>query len=153
MLCRDLARLLGSGGAMSFLLRLSVGSCRLADSVTLEDIRRWQEEAGTLPAAVLAPKELALAGLPQAVAGDEEALRIRRGQSLWLEAPGFSAAGSARSAARAGLSAARVETVAAEADRVCVLDPQGRLVALGAWQTGYGDKQGRILFKPDKTFQ
>jgi tRNA pseudouridine55 synthase len=158
MLCRDLARHLGSGGAMSFLLRLSVGPCLLADSVTLEELRRWQEEDGTLPAGVLAPKELALWGLPQTLAGEEEAARLRQGQKLWLAAPETFAARpdfSARpafSAAGSEPCPARPDCPVAEADKACVLDRQGRLVALGAWQVGYGEKKGRILFRPDKTF-
>ncbi|MEL7623268.1 MAG: tRNA pseudouridine(55) synthase TruB [Clostridiales bacterium] len=133
MLCRDLARLLDSGGAMSFLLRLSVGPCFLANSFTLEEIRQHKEDKGSLSAEMLAPKELALFSLPQAIAAEGEAARLRQGQTLWLRASEF-------------------PTAEAAASKGCVLDQEGRLVALGSWQAGYGDKQGWILFKPDKTF-
>ncbi len=143
MLCRDLARLLGSGGAMSFLLRLSVGPCLLANSLTLEEIQQYKEDSETFPEGILAPKELALFSLPQVTVAEGEALRLRQGQTLWLSGEEQSAGSQDKSMDK---------DADKSTEKGCALDLQGRLVALGSWQAGYGDKEGRVLFKPDKTF-
>ena len=126
MICRDIGRKLGCGGAMSFLLRLSVGPFLLEDSVTLEEIRE-RADSGAMDA-IIAPGELALARLPRMEAGVQEAGRIRCGQSVWL------------------LSDAKDE------GRAWASDGQGRLIALGCSKPGSGSRAGQALFKPDKVF-
>lgn len=131
MICRDLGRKLGCGGVMSFLLRLNVGPFRLEDSVTLEEILRRKE--GEAPFEdILAPKELALARVPAIRAEDREAAKLRQGQSVWLPA---------------------ADTGSGSEEEVWVSDRDQRLVALGSFTRGYGERAGQVLYKPNKTFQ
>ncbi|MDR1192715.1 MAG: tRNA pseudouridine(55) synthase TruB [Peptococcaceae bacterium] len=94
MLCRDLGRLLGSGGVMTFLLRTAVGPFALADSLTLEDVAERQAEIRG-GGGGLAPKELALWGLPQVRTAAAEARRLRQGQTVWLPDEAFQPAATA----------------------------------------------------------
>jgi tRNA pseudouridine55 synthase len=147
MFCRDIGRKLGCGATMSFLLRLRVGPFRLDKSVTLEEIRA-RKDSGEPFRHMIAPKELALAGMPKIMVSAEEAAKLRHGQSVWLPTQGLSAQGlSAQSPFVQGLSARGlpacglpvqgipVNSLSAkhlsDGDRAWASDPGQRLVALG----------------------
>ena len=130
MICRDMGRKLGCGAAMSSLLRLRVGPFHLDQSVSLDEIKRMKEDGEGFEA-VLHPKELALTRMTELHVEDEEALRLRHGQGVWL--PGG-------------------EAVKPEEGRAWASEAGGRLVALGAYTPGSGDRAGWVFFKPDKTF-
>ena len=140
-LCRDIGRKLDTGGAMSFLLRLSVGPCLLEDSVTLEEIQDRASAGEKLPDGILLPKELALSALPCLQAGRGEAIALRQGQVVWLRAE----------------APQRVNPVQADPQvwtgrMIWVADDDRRLVALGFGEPGQSGREGQFLFKPDKTF-
>ena len=155
-LCRDLARALGSGGHMTFLIRVQTGAFTLANSVTLEEL--MEKKAG-----ILLPKELAVAGLA-AIRPEESAVkRIRQGQSLWLpesayfpasvSGHAFPASAGPRMPDSSGALAPDVGAAAAEMERACAYDALGRLAAIGDWSVGWGIRRGQGLFKPSKVFQ
>ena len=159
MLCRDIGRKLGTGGVMSFLLRLEVGPFSIEESSTLEEIAALADAGRQgLPGShamdeVLYPKELALAHMPclHAQAGDAD--KLRHGQSLWLADPtgAWQSLRGAVSAQHETQPAGRGESHAAQG-KAWAKDDRGRLVALGSLSPGTGSKSGQVLFKPDKTF-
>jgi tRNA U55 pseudouridine synthase TruB len=79
---------------MSFLLRLSVGQFRLEDSTTLEEIRIGKDSGNPLDDRIQ-PKEAALDGLPRIAVSEEQAVKIRHGQPLWLPVDGIASQGTA----------------------------------------------------------
>ena len=143
MLCRDLGRILRTGAVMSFLLRLRVGPFFLEDSVTLEEILHQKDADPDFLPAVLSPKELALRQVPFLSAKEDEALRLRQGQSLWLAAPVNWAAEGNQPPPRS----------ADTRMNVWVKDEKQRLAALGTCAPGLGAHESQYLFKPDKTFR
>ena len=156
MLCRDLARLLGTGGHMTFLLRTQTGAFNLENSVTLEELAAKGRS-------LLLPKELAVASLAAVRPGKERVERIRQGQSLWLEEAVYTAAAGGRekeslepeqSLGQAVAAPRKKEAFAAAGlPQAAAFDSEGRLAALGFWTAGWGPRQGQGLFKPVKVFQ
>ena len=144
MLCRDLGRILQTGAVMSFLLRLRVGPFLLEDSVTLEEILQRKDADPAFLSGVLSPKELALRHLPSLAAKEDEVIRLRQGQSLWLAAP----ADEAPEGNLPGLQSLPADT----GMKIWVKDEMQRLAALGTCTPGLGSHENQYLFKPDKTF-
>lgn len=143
MLCRDLGRRLGGGGVMSFLLRTKVGSFRLEDSVTLEEIQTRKEGGGY--GDLIAPKELALARMPRATVNRQCAEKIRHGQSLWLHEIDITYADPPPEGAETSL-------IRDAGHKIWVADEGMRLAAVGCCQPGGLSRKGQVLFKPDKVF-
>lgn len=76
-LCHDLAEALGTKGHMSFLLRTHVGAFSLEEACTLEEITEKKE-------VLLMPLAKAVEDLQSLVLDEEEASRVRHGQTLVL---------------------------------------------------------------------
>jgi len=109
-LCHDLGRACGSAGHMTELTRTAVGSFRIENSVTVEEIRdAGLEGVSRLP--LIAPVE-ALVHLPTVPIGEGEAAAARHGRPVNLSRP-FPAAG------------------AIAGGRVKLVGPDGGLVAVG----------------------
>ena len=145
-LCRDIGRKLGTGGTMSFLLRLSAGPCLMDESVTLEEIRDRARTGERLPDGILLPKELALSALPCLKADKKEAAALRQGQVVWLRVDDPLYGDTLHRDPR------HAETRKQEGRRLWVADEDRRLVALGFGEPGQSGREGQLLFKPDKTF-
>jgi len=85
-IARDLGRALGCLGHICALERTRVGRFHVEDAATLEDIEAAADaeaEPGRL-SALLAPVQLALAGMPEIKLSASDAARLRRGQSVLL---------------------------------------------------------------------
>jgi len=85
-IARDLGRALGCLGHICALERTRVGLFHVEDAATLEDIEAAADaeaEPGWL-SALLAPVQLALAGMPEIKLSASDAARLRRGQSVLL---------------------------------------------------------------------
>ena len=132
MLCRDIGRLLGTGGTMSFLLRLDVGPFSLDTSSTLEEIHQRAEKGEASLQEIIQPKELALQAMPYIEVSEQEAKHLRYGQAIWQP---FTEEGSS-----------------IPGDGVWAKDKQEQLVAIGKMDwVSTGASRG-LRFKPDKTF-
>ena len=79
-LARDIAAALGTLGHISALRRLQVGSFRLEDAILLEDLPALDDKAAV--ERFLLPMEAALDDIPAVVLNQEEAHRLRCGQTV-----------------------------------------------------------------------
>lgn len=77
-LCHDIGEALGTGGHMSFLLRLKAGIFRLEESHTLEEIRNCKEK-------VVLPLAKCLEGLSTVVLADDLVRLIKHGRTIEVE--------------------------------------------------------------------
>jgi tRNA pseudouridine55 synthase len=85
-LARDIGRVLGTHGHVTKLRRLRVGPFELEDAVTLEEVSAAAEAADSTDrlGALLAPIEVALADLVGLPVTRDDAMRLRRGNSVLL---------------------------------------------------------------------
>lgn len=87
-LCHDIGQKLGCGAHMSFLVRTRVGQFSLADGITLEDIKKHQEE-GTL-ASILKPIDLLFQNYEKVIIDRALMKRFLNGAYVFLNKYDFS---------------------------------------------------------------
>lgn len=85
-LCREIAEKLGTVGHMSFLLRTHVGPFHIDDAWTFEELTAKQE-AGRLQETLL-PLDTALKHLSKIIVSEEQAVHVKNGKAIPLEAAG-----------------------------------------------------------------
>ena len=121
-IARDLGRALGNAAYLGGLSRTASGPFRLADASSLEVIRMVVADGPAGLAALLLPIDAGLERLPRLALTAAEVVAVSRGQFI--------------------RPAAGLPRLAAPADRLIVLDPEGRIVAVA------GIRDGRLA--PDK---
>ena len=111
-IARDLGTAVGNGAYLGALVRTASGPFRLEDAISLEAMRSAAEADPAALAAFLLPVDAGLEAMPSLVLDATDLPRVARGQ------------------------AARATTGAHVDSPVRLLDPGGRLVAIGRWRGG-----------------
>jgi tRNA pseudouridine55 synthase len=83
-IARDLGRALGCYGHICALTRTRVGGFRVEEAVTVENVEAAAEQEPGALQALLAPVHAALTALPEIRLSQQDAARVRRGQSVLL---------------------------------------------------------------------
>ncbi|PKM87277.1 MAG: tRNA pseudouridine(55) synthase TruB [Firmicutes bacterium HGW-Firmicutes-12] len=131
-LCSDLGDMLGVGGHMSFLVRTRVGSFKLQDSYTLEEVAERKE-------GFLLPVSKCIEGMPSLKVKQDDVALLKHGRSIEILPEYDVQIGTEKKTIDNGLS---------DKQMVAIIDEDNNLHALAV----IAEEFGRSIIKPKKVF-